>query len=64
MCQSRDVQIKGCKELLRTTTLPLDKIAHLAGFEHLEYMNVVFKRTTNETPGSYRKQNGELNGVE
>lgn len=55
----RGVQIKRCKELLRTTTLPLDKIAYLAGFEHPEYMSVVFKRITNETPGNYRKTNGE-----
>lgn len=59
----RDVQIRRCKELLRTTNLPLDKIAHLAGFEHPEYMSVVFKRTTNETPGNFRKRTGELNGV-
>lgn len=57
----RDVQIKRCKELLRTTTLPLDKIAQLAGFEHPEYMSVVFKRTTKETPGNYRKRNSEHN---
>lgn len=57
----RDVQIKRCKELLRTTNLPLDKIAQLAGFEHPEYMSVVFKRTTKETPGNYRKRNGEHN---
>ncbi len=57
----RDVQLKRCKELLRTTNLPLDKIAHLAGFEHPEYMSVVFKRALKETPGNYRKQNGEHN---
>jgi LacI family transcriptional regulator len=51
----RNVQVKRCKELLRTTSLPLEKIARLAGFEHPEYMNVVFKRETGETPGRYRK---------
>jgi LacI family transcriptional regulator len=50
----RLVQIKRCKELLRTTSLPLEKIAHLAGFEHPEYMSVVFKRETGDTPGRYR----------
>lgn len=51
----RLVQIKRCKELLRSTSLPLDnKIARLAGFEHPEYMSVVFKRETGDTPGHYR----------
>ena len=50
----RLVQIKRCKELLRTTSLPLEKIARLAGFEHPEYMSVVFKRETGDTPGHYR----------
>jgi LacI family transcriptional regulator, galactose operon repressor len=50
----RLVQIKRCKELLRTTPLPLDKIARLTGFEHPEYMSVVFKRETGDTPGHYR----------
>jgi LacI family transcriptional regulator len=50
----RNVQLKRCKELLRTTTLPLEKIARLAGFEHPEYMSVVFKREIGETPGRFR----------
>ncbi len=50
----RNVQLKRCKELLRSTTLSLEKIARLTGFEHPEYMNVVFKRETGETPGRYR----------
>jgi LacI family transcriptional regulator len=60
----RLVQIKRCKELLRTTTLPLEKIARLTGFEHPEYMSVVFKRETGETPGHYRigqSENGNNN---
>jgi LacI family transcriptional regulator len=50
----RNVQLKRCKELLRTTAMSLEQIAHLTGFEHPEYMNVVFKRVTGETPGRYR----------
>jgi LacI family transcriptional regulator len=53
----RNVQIKRCKELLRTTGLSLEKIAALAGFEHPEYMSVVFKRETGDTPGHYRGRN-------
>jgi LacI family transcriptional regulator len=50
----RLVQIKRCKELLQTTSLSLEKIAGLTGFEHPEYMSVVFKRETGETPGQFR----------
>jgi AraC-like DNA-binding protein len=57
------VQIKRCKELLRTTNLSLEKIAGLAGFEHPEYMSVVFKRETGRTPGQYRSNgSGGNNG--
>ena len=50
----RKMQIKRCKELLRSTSLSLEKIAGLTGFEHPEYMSVVFKRETGETPGQFR----------
>ncbi|RIK77037.1 MAG: XylR family transcriptional regulator [Planctomycetota bacterium] len=50
----RSVQIKRCQELLRNTDLPLRTISRLAGFKHIEYMSVVFKRVTGESPGRYR----------
>ena len=50
----RNVQIKRCKELLRSAKLPLRTVSRLAGFKHIEYMSVVFKRETGETPGRYR----------
>jgi len=56
----RNVQIKRCKALLRTTGLSLEKIAALAGFEHPEYMSVVFKRETGDTPGHYRGRNQKV----
>jgi LacI family transcriptional regulator len=52
----RMVQIKRCKELLVTTNLSLEKIAQLTGFQHPEYMSVVFKRETGDTPGHFRAQ--------
>lgn len=52
----RNQQIKRIKELLMETDLPLDRIAELTGFEHPEYMSVVFKRETDETPGRFRKR--------
>ena len=50
----RQVQIKRAKQLLAETDLPLRKIADLAGFEHDEYLCVVFKRLTGLSPGRYR----------
>ena len=41
----RRVQVAKIKQLLVDTDYPLKKIAELAGFEHVEYMSVVFKRT-------------------
>jgi AraC-like DNA-binding protein len=48
--------------LLWTTNLSLEKIAGLAGFEHPEYMSVVFKRETGQTPGQYRSNGAGSNG--
>ncbi|WP_459557703.1 XylR family transcriptional regulator [Lacunimicrobium album] len=52
----RHVQIKRIKELLRETDLTLQEIAEKTGFQHPEYLSVVFKRETDETPGAYRKR--------
>jgi LacI family transcriptional regulator len=52
----RRVQVARIRQLLYETDFPLKKIADLAGFEHVEYMCVVFKRLTGESPGSYRKK--------
>lgn len=52
----RRVQTTKIKELLRETDFPLKKIAAIAGFEHVEYMCVAFKRTTGHAPGAYRKK--------
>jgi LacI family transcriptional regulator len=52
----RQVQMKRVKTLLVETDLPLEKIAAMTGFEHPEYMNVVFKRLTGQSPGRFRRQ--------
>ena len=51
----RHVQVQRVKELLATTDFALDRIARLAGFEHPEYLHVVFKRAVGLTPGDYRR---------
>jgi LacI family transcriptional regulator len=52
------VRLERVKGLLAQTTLPLEKIAELAGFEHPEYLNVAFKREVGIPPGKYRRQQG------
>ena len=53
----RRVQVAKIRQLLLETDFPLKKIAELTGFEHVEYLSVVFKRLTSESPGEYRKKN-------
>jgi AraC-like DNA-binding protein len=52
----RRVQMTKAKQLLLETDFPLKKIAELVGYEHPEYLSVVFKRTTEISPGSYRRR--------
>ena len=50
----RAAQVKRVQQLLAETDLPLDRIARLAGYEHPEYLSVVFKGLMGQTPGRYR----------
>ena len=47
----RRVQVARIRQLLLETDFPLKKIAELTGFEHVEYMCVVFKRLTGRVAG-------------
>jgi LacI family transcriptional regulator len=53
----RNIQVAKTRQLLLETDFPLKKIAELTGFEHVEYLCVVFKRLTGDSPGRYRKKN-------
>jgi LacI family transcriptional regulator len=52
----RHVQIKRVREMLLTTDVSAERIATLCGFEHPEYLFVVFKRITGMTTSEFRKQ--------
>ena len=52
----RKMQVTKIKQLLYETDYPLKKIADLTGFEHVEYMCVLFKRAVGKSPGEYRKR--------
>ena len=51
----RRVQVEKISQLLAETDLSLKEISEHTGFIHVEYMSVVFKRVTGETPGHYRR---------
>ena len=53
--QIRHVQISRVRELLAESDESLSQIANLCGFEHPEYMHVVFKREVGVTPGDFRR---------
>jgi LacI family transcriptional regulator len=44
------------ERLLRETNLTLDLIANRCGLEYAEYLNVLFRKHRNMTPGEYRQQ--------
>lgn len=48
-------QLEQVKRLLSMTDYQLAKIAQLTGFHYVESMCVLFKRTTGQTPGQYRR---------
>ena len=50
------VRINRARELLAQTDMPIRQVAVKAGFEHQEYLGVVFKARTGATPAGYRRQ--------
>ena len=56
------VQLQRAMELLSQTTLKTLAVAEKAGFRHLEYMGVVFRKKLGLTPGEYRKRVGQRIG--
>lgn len=50
------VRLARVKLLLGETDLPLYLVAERTGFEHVEYLSVVFKRETGRTPSAWREE--------
>jgi LacI family transcriptional regulator len=48
------VRLGRVRQLLAETDLALYQIAERTGFEHVEYLSVVFKRETGKTPRDFR----------
>jgi len=51
------VRMNRVRELLAGTDLSLEAIAERTGFDHPEYLSVVFKRETGVMPSRYRREN-------
>ena len=51
----RNCQLKQVRMLLKETDLSIEQIAVSCGFDHPEYLHVMFKRELNMTPGDFRK---------
>ncbi|MEZ6122382.1 MAG: XylR family transcriptional regulator [Planctomycetaceae bacterium] len=50
------IRIERVKSLLLETDLTLTAIAERAGFRHVEYLSVAFRKATGQTPREFRRQ--------
>ncbi len=57
----RSAKIHRTKQLLIDSDKTLAEIAELTGFEHTEYLSVMFKRLTGETPRDFRQRHRSEN---
>jgi LacI family transcriptional regulator len=48
------VRLNRVRELLVSTVLPMERIARLTGFPHVESLFRLFKQVSGQTPGQYR----------
>jgi AraC-like DNA-binding protein len=55
----RNIRVEQAKMLLRTTTLSAEQIAQACGFQSQHHLIRSFKKVTQQTPGSYRKDVAE-----
>lgn len=51
------VRLNRVKQLLIETDLPLEQVAERAGFPHVEYLSVAFRREVGMPPSQFRSQN-------
>ena len=54
-------RVEAAKQLLRTTGLPISRVAEQVGFSDYNYFTRTFKSVTGSTPTQYRKQYREQN---
>lgn len=54
----RSIRIDKAKEMLRVTTMPINQISEILGFETVSYFIRCFKKEDGKTPLQYRKEWG------
>jgi len=62
--ERRAVRLRRVQQLLAETDWTLPRIAEAAGIEHPEYLSVVFKRETGQTPGQFRQARQARNALD
>lgn len=50
------VRVQAIQQVLVDTEIPLHEVASVCGFTSTSHFNVFFRKATDQTPGSYRKQ--------
>ncbi len=50
------LRIERCKELLKSSSLPVKEIAQSVGFQNYNYFFTLFKKQTGRTPQEYQRQ--------
>jgi transcriptional regulator GlxA family with amidase domain len=50
--------IREARRLLERTTMPIDEIGFVVGYENTAFFRRLFQRTTRLHPGSYRRKFG------
>ena len=54
----QQLRIREARRLLERTTMPIDEIGFVVGYENTAFFRRVFQRTTRLPPGSYRRKFG------
>jgi len=55
----KQIQVNRARNYLSTTSLPIKEIAFRLGFNHISNFVAAFHRSTQETPGAYRRRVGK-----
>jgi transcriptional regulator GlxA family with amidase domain len=54
----QQLRIREARRLLERTTMPIDEIGFVVGYENTAFFRRLFQRTTRLHPGSYRRKFG------
>ncbi len=56
----RSIRVEHAKNLIVTTPMSIDQVAQACGFQSQHHLIRSFKKTTNQTPGAYRKAHASV----